>query len=187
MAVQCFTSEGTSRKSAPFQAGYPSLARDLSAPLQGGLRFLCHPLPASLAAYLTVCFPSRERYGLTTFRVCHRIGVGALSTPAVLVAHDTGEISPCAHCNRSLSAPLAPPWVTMLIENSHMLALPSTLAPLPLDARRYTRPSRFGRQPRGCRYIVRGLSTVCCLPAVPRRVLVMGHQVRSRRRRRAGQ
>src|SRR3954471_3092956 len=30
----------TCRKSAPFRAGYPPLARALSAPLQGGLRLL---------------------------------------------------------------------------------------------------------------------------------------------------
>ena len=39
--------------------------------------------------------------------------------------------------------------------------------------------SRPRRQPGGCGYIVRGQSTGRYLPASPRRVLVMGHQVRS--------
>src|SRR5256885_15263013 len=43
-------------------------AQPVSALLRGGFRFLHLLLPTSLWASLTSCFPSRERYGLTTFR-----------------------------------------------------------------------------------------------------------------------
>jgi len=43
-------------------------AQPLSAPLQSGIRFLHPPLPAAPSARLATRFPSREGYGLTTFR-----------------------------------------------------------------------------------------------------------------------
>ena len=41
----------------------------LSAPLQGGICFFQHPLPANLSATLASCFPqySEEVYGVTMF------------------------------------------------------------------------------------------------------------------------
>ena len=41
----------------------------VSLPLQQSIRFFGYPIPASLSARLTACFPRRERYGLTTFRL----------------------------------------------------------------------------------------------------------------------
>ena len=49
-------------------------AQPLSASLQGGVRFLHHPLPAVPSAHLTARFLRREDYGLTTFRSCTCVG-----------------------------------------------------------------------------------------------------------------
>ncbi len=46
----------------------------LSTPLQSGLRFLQHPLPAPPSAHLAVCFPEGKEYGLTTFYMYARLG-----------------------------------------------------------------------------------------------------------------
>ena len=54
--LQGLSSRKTCRKSAPFRAGVFPLARPLSAPLQGGVRFLRHLLPAPSSAFLTVGF-----------------------------------------------------------------------------------------------------------------------------------
>jgi hypothetical protein len=48
--------------------GFPWGLQPLSGPLQAGLRLLPPPLPAALSAHLTMRFPLREGYGLTTFR-----------------------------------------------------------------------------------------------------------------------
>jgi hypothetical protein len=50
-------------------------------------------------------------------------------------------------------------------------------APSPRDARRYTVPSRFGRQSGDCGYRVRRLCTGRDLPAPLRRILLMEQQV----------
>src|SRR6266481_2848101 len=50
------------------------MLQSLSTPLQGGLRFFRVPLPASLSASLTSCFPFQERYGFPVFYVCNRMG-----------------------------------------------------------------------------------------------------------------
>jgi hypothetical protein len=50
------------------------IAQPLSLPLQEGLRFFRPPLPAALSVGLTVHFPFWERYGLTKFRLHHRMG-----------------------------------------------------------------------------------------------------------------
>lgn len=44
-------------------------AQSLSGPLQPGLRFFHHLLPAVLSVGLTVHFPLRENYGFTMFRL----------------------------------------------------------------------------------------------------------------------
>ncbi|TKB71261.1 MAG: hypothetical protein E8D46_18005 [Nitrospira sp.] len=64
----------------------PSSAPRLSAPLQSGLGFLQHPLPAAPSASLTgTPAPSRERdIGFTVFRVDDTSGVVPANTPAVL-------------------------------------------------------------------------------------------------------
>src|SRR5215212_4115007 len=69
--------------------------------------------------------------------------------------------------------------VTMVIEDSRPLTIPPDPSPAPPDAGRCAVPSRVQRQSCDCGYIVSGLSTGCYLPAVPPRVLMMGHQVPS--------
>jgi hypothetical protein len=112
-------------------------------------------------------------------------GLGALSPPVALGAHDRGAASPCARhvaCLAwSLSACFGSVPITVFNESSRVLAVPSTLAPhRPMLA---TAPSPHGLgaglAPVGS--IVSGLFTGRCLPASPPRVLVMGHQVPSRR------
>jgi len=70
----------------------------LSAPLQGGLRFLHLPLPAPPSASLASRFPGRcrERDGFTVFRVSNKDGSGSLYPPVALGAHDKGYRSPCS-------------------------------------------------------------------------------------------
>jgi len=74
-----------SRDSAPrgSQPGFPwddlAHAQSLSAPLQVGFRFLHDPIPAPPSAHLTTRFPQPDKlggegFGLTTFRVCTRVG-----------------------------------------------------------------------------------------------------------------
>ena len=59
-------------------------AQLLSAPLQHGLRFLHHPLPADPSASLAARFPMRETYGLTTFHISNPVGdLGSTYTPEV--------------------------------------------------------------------------------------------------------
>jgi hypothetical protein len=59
-------------------------AQLLSAPLQHGLRFLHHPLPADPSASLAARFPMRETYGLTTFHISNPVSdLGPTCTPEV--------------------------------------------------------------------------------------------------------
>jgi hypothetical protein len=50
------------------------MAQPLSLLLPEGLRFFRPPLPAALSVGLTAHVPWRERYGLTKFRLHHRMG-----------------------------------------------------------------------------------------------------------------
>jgi len=58
-----------------------------------------------------------------------------------------------------------------------ILTLPPSLGPSPPYAGRYTVSSRFWCHPCECGDIVRGLRTVCCLAALPRRLRAMGRTV----------
>src|SRR5947209_16099585 len=69
--------------------------------------------------------------------------------------------------------------LTMFIESLHVLAIPSTLAPLRRDAGRCTLASRVGCRSADRGYVVRGHYTGRYLPAPPRRVLLMRQQVLS--------
>src|SRR5580704_4358442 len=51
----------------------------VSKPLQLGLCFLPHPLPALPSARFTARLPLREQYGLTVFRMYDRNGTGPSS------------------------------------------------------------------------------------------------------------
>src|SRR5262249_25667152 len=55
------------REVCPLSGGV--MLQPLSDPLPVGVRFLPHPLPATLSARLTTHFPHGEGYGLTMFRV----------------------------------------------------------------------------------------------------------------------
>ena len=57
------------------------MSQPLSGPLQAGLRFLPHPVPAAPSARLAARFPLREGYGLTTFRPWNAGGLGRASAP----------------------------------------------------------------------------------------------------------
>lgn len=66
------------------------------------------------------------------FRSNDRIGLGSLYPPAALCAHDEGELSPRTRCFAFWLRPASTfglLFVTAFIESSHVLAMPSTLAP----------------------------------------------------------
>src|SRR5271154_2864783 len=89
----------------------------VSKPLQLGLRFLPHPLPALPSARLTARLPSREQYGLTVFRMCDRNGIGPSFFTGGGLSPMTGENgAPVPAAFRSLTAPLAPSFLTILAE-----------------------------------------------------------------------
>jgi hypothetical protein len=64
-----------------FAWGDVACAQPLSTPLQGGVRLLPRPLPASPSARLTARFPFRERYGLTTFHTNTLDDLGSACPP----------------------------------------------------------------------------------------------------------
>src|SRR5687767_2252251 len=68
-ALRSFFTAKTSRTSAPFRVGYLCLSTALSAPLQGGLRFLRPLLPPAPSPFLTVGIPpTREAWGFPSWR-----------------------------------------------------------------------------------------------------------------------
>ena len=69
--------------------------------------------------------------------------------------------------------------ITMFIERSHMLTIPSTLALIRLMLAELPRPHGCDSGRTATGYIVGGLYTVRYLAALPRRVLLMGQQVLS--------
>jgi hypothetical protein len=62
-ALLRFLTAKTSRTSAPFRVGYPCLATALSAPLQGGLRFLRPLLPPAPSPSLRSGYRRGGRHG----------------------------------------------------------------------------------------------------------------------------
>jgi len=83
----------------------------LSAPLQSGLRFLHHPLPAPSSAYLTAHFPFPGKIRAYHVPLTYLSdGLGAVSPPVALHLRErSGEpliLSTCLF-GSSLSAPLA--------------------------------------------------------------------------------
>ncbi|MDE1497525.1 hypothetical protein KKJ25_22200, partial [Xenorhabdus bovienii] len=53
--------------------------------LRPDLRFLHPPLPAPSIAFLTVCLPRRQRYGLTVFLTNYTTGLGSAYSPVALM------------------------------------------------------------------------------------------------------
>ena len=62
-------------------------------------------------------------------------------------------------------------------ENSHMLAIPSILAPVRLMLADLPLPHGFGSSLTTAGYVVSGLYTVCYLTAIPLRILLVEQQV----------
>lgn len=54
-----------------------------SGPLKPGIRFLRPLIPALPTVFLAVYLPGGQQYGLTTFPVCHTIGLGSAYLPMV--------------------------------------------------------------------------------------------------------
>jgi hypothetical protein len=153
-------------------------APPLSLPLPEGLRFFRPPLPAALSVGLTAHVPLRERYGLTKFRLHHRMGTvrSFHRWRWVPMSRDTSPRDPTTVRGISILASGLVNGVYQAFACAHHRIHPS---PAPHDAWRSTVSSRRQRQRYGCGYVVRGQSTGRYLPASPPRVLVMGHQVRS--------
>ncbi|PYB97817.1 hypothetical protein DMX12_17610 [Pseudomonas sp. MB-090624] len=86
----------------------------LSKPLQPGVRFLCDPIPAPPTVFLTVHLPKGQRYGLTTFPLCHTTGLGPAFSPEVLMAtypHIPQGYPTSYHFGSCLTAVLA--WLSL--------------------------------------------------------------------------
>jgi len=62
------------------------MSQPLSSPLQAGIRFFHTPLPTPLSATLAGCFPFRERYGFTKFRMHNTDGVDPASPPIAVMS-----------------------------------------------------------------------------------------------------
>lgn len=62
------------------------MSQPLSVPLQHSVRLLHPLLPALPTAFLTVCLPRGQRYGLTTFPACHTTGLGPAFLPGTIMA-----------------------------------------------------------------------------------------------------
>jgi hypothetical protein len=132
------------------------MPQSLSGPLQAGIRFFLHPIPALPTTSLAVGLPSGREYGLTVFRVSDngRLGVGILPVclcPRVIRGEDhirTHTI--LVRASQHL-------WLITHYEiyhrftSVHRTSKPSAL---PLDASSSASLSRDPLQPFGVGYIV---------------------------------
>jgi hypothetical protein len=138
------------------------------------------PIPALPSVGLTTFLPSeKEQYGLTTFHKVDKDGLGTLCSPVALGVHDRGLASPCAHYGAILAQASQHLWLVAFNDvYREFTCVYHTIhpGPSPLDAGRYTVPSRFGCQSDDCGSFVRGHLTARCLAAVPRRILLMEQQ-----------
>jgi len=146
------------------------------------------PIPAPPSIGLAASLPRvEEQYGLTTFRKVDTDGLGALCPPGALAVHDRVCLRPCTRSSALLAQACQHLWlagcndVYREFTSVHHTIHP---APSPLDAGRYTAPSRFGCQSGDCGYRVRRLCTGRYLPAHLRRILLMEQQVWSLQRAR---
>ena len=109
------------------------------------------PLPASPWVGLATFLPSfeKERYGLTTFHKVDRCGLGALYPPVACSVHDRVKARPCARYGAVLAQAYQHLWLVSSYDvYQEFTCVHHTIhpAPSPLDAGRYTVPSRFGCQ-----------------------------------------
>lgn len=109
--------------------------KPVSTPLQRGIRFFRYPIPAPPTASLTVRLPRGREYGVTTFHLFNTNGLDPACPP---VADFFVRVPPI----QKEAARHMPFWlklistfslsdVTMFSSSSHMLVIPSSLAPLP--------------------------------------------------------
>jgi len=98
--------------------------RNLSARLQGSVRFLAIPIPAPPSIHLTVDLPlAGSDTGLPcSAEMTQEDSVGAPYTPAVVYAHDEGHTSLRTHCNKSAEH-LPLPGAYDAYESLHMLTM----------------------------------------------------------------
>ena len=151
-------------------------------PTTGRLSLFPTPIPASPSAGLTAFLPvvRQERYGLTTFRKIDQDGLGALCPPVACGVHDRGLANPCTRYSALLAQACQHLWLVAFNDvYREFTCVYHTIhpGPSPLDAGRYTAPSRFGCQSDDCGSCVRGHLTARYLAAVPRRILLMEQQV----------
>jgi hypothetical protein len=110
--------------------------KPLSRPLQPGVRFFHHPLPAFPAAFLAIGLPTQfcgRKYGLTQFHASNTNRLGPASSPTALCRRvslqkeTSGRVpfgSGALRCFR-------PALITVFIGNSLTLTLLSSLTPCP--------------------------------------------------------
>ena len=113
------------------------MSQPLSDPLQTGLRFFRHPIPAQSSASLTVRLPVKlhwQPYRLTTFPACHKTDVGSAYSPAVRWRRNPN----LQRVNRPRTFWLMPVssfgtvLLTRFISSSLPLTVSASLAPQPL-------------------------------------------------------
>src|SRR6266581_8306886 len=93
------------------------------------------PYPPHCRRALRHAFPGGSTTGLPSSACVTEWVRLSLSTGGV-VCPCHGTHHPVNPPQSEVSASWPPVWLTMFIKSSHLLAIPSTLAPLPVDARR---------------------------------------------------
>ena len=132
------------RKSAPFQAR--AKLESLSAPLQGGIRILHHPIPASPSAHLTAAYlplAGENRAYHVPQSILERVGA-AFSPAEHQLCTVIGEHRILSTCpfGPSLSASFGLPSFTRFISSSVPFSMLSLASPRPHDACSIGIPSR---------------------------------------------
>ncbi len=155
----------------------------LSGPLQPGVRFLCDPIPAPPTVFLAVHLPWGQRYGLTTFPVCHTTGLGSASSPVVLwrrIPKAHGDNRPRTFWFKPDSS-FGLSILTVFIRGSHVLPIPASLAPQPGTAPSICSLPRGRTAPWIGGYVVgRASHTTVASDARRRRLPLVAQRVRSR-------
>ena len=114
----------TSRTWARFRA--ESSLQPVSDPLQTGVRFFRPPKPAPPSARLTARVPSRERYGVATFRFESTCGGRCLLSAGRRHGHETVSSNPPTCLHPSLSTALARSLTLGRYTDSDSFTVPTT-------------------------------------------------------------